>query len=127
MNTLGFKDLNIGLEPEFYLFKNTEKLIFSDQGSYFDMAPLDASENCRHDIVLELEKLGFNVEASHHEVGPDKMKLIFVLQVQLKHVIMCRLLNMLLSRLRKDMVYMLRLCRNQLLELLVMECIQIVH
>lgn len=76
MNELGFKNLNIGLEPEFYLFKtdNYGKPImeFSDDGSYFDMAPLDMSETCRHDIVLELEKLGFNVEASHHEVGPGQ-------------------------------------------------------
>ncbi|HEY8444741.1 MAG TPA: type I glutamate--ammonia ligase [Bacilli bacterium] len=81
MQELGFKDLNIGLEPEFYLFKEDKdgkvSLEFSDHGSYFDMAPLDASENCRHDIVLELEKLGFNVEASHHEVGPGQNEINF--------------------------------------------------
>lgn len=79
MQTMGFKDLNIGLEPEFYLLKQNEEgfLEFSDYGSYFDMAPLDAAENCRHDIVLELEKLGFNVEASHHEVGPGQNEINF--------------------------------------------------
>lgn len=77
----GFFDLNIGLEPEFYLLKENEKgeysLDFSDQGSYFDLAPLDGSENCRHDIVMELEKLGFKVEASHHEVGPGQNEINF--------------------------------------------------
>ena len=81
MNQLGFKNLQIGLEPEFYLFKQNVNgdLInnFSDNGSYFDLAPLDGSENCRHDIVLELEKLGFNVEASHHEVGPGQNEINF--------------------------------------------------
>ena len=81
MNELGFKDLNIGLEPEFYLFKQDEKgrpiLEFSDKGSYFDMSPLDESENCRREIVLELEKLGFEVEASHHEVGPGQNEINF--------------------------------------------------
>lgn len=81
MQDLGFKDLNIGIEPEFYLFKqdanNRPILEFSDEGSYFDLAPLDGSENCRHDIVLELEKLGFDVEASHHEVGPGQNEINF--------------------------------------------------
>lgn len=81
MNSLGFKDLNIGLEPEFYLFKEDEcgnvVMDFSDKGSYFDMSPLDGSENCRREIVLELEKLGFNVEASHHEVGPGQNEVNF--------------------------------------------------
>lgn len=81
MHELGFKDLNIGLEPEFYLFKQDENgkicTEFSDHGSYFDMAPLDGSENCRHDIVLELEKLGFMVETSHHEVGPGQNEINF--------------------------------------------------
>lgn len=81
MQELGFETFNIGVEPEFYLFKEDEKgnckLEFSDEGSYFDMAPLDLSENCRHDIVLELEKLGFEVEASHHEVGPGQNEINF--------------------------------------------------
>lgn len=81
MQNLGFKDLNIGVEPEFYLFKQDERgnpiMEFSDQGGYFDMAPLDGSESCRHDIVLELEKLGFFVEMSHHEVGPGQNEINF--------------------------------------------------
>ncbi|MDD4213103.1 MAG: type I glutamate--ammonia ligase [Bacilli bacterium] len=81
MRTLGFKDLNIGLEPEFYLFKQDAAgnpiMEFSDKGSYFDLAPLDGSANCRHDIVMELERLGFHVEVSHHEVGPGQNEINF--------------------------------------------------
>ncbi len=75
MKELGFTDFNIGPEPEFFLFKldpETGKPTthLNDKGSYFDLAPVDLGENCRRDIVLELEKMGFDVEASHHEVAP---------------------------------------------------------
>ncbi|MGI5947804.1 MAG: glutamine synthetase family protein, partial [Lachnospiraceae bacterium] len=39
-------------------------------GSYFDISPLDMGENVRRDIVLNLEDMGFCVEASHHEQAP---------------------------------------------------------
>ena len=48
----------------------TENL--NDKGGYFDLAPTDLAENCRRDIVLELEDLGFEIEASHHEVAPGQ-------------------------------------------------------
>lgn len=73
---LGFTDFNLGPEPEFFLFKLnendevTENL--NDNGGYFDLAPNDLAENCRRDIVLELEGLGFEIEASHHEVAPGQ-------------------------------------------------------
>ncbi|MCP0886784.1 type I glutamate--ammonia ligase [Ligilactobacillus sp. WILCCON 0076] len=82
MKELGFTDFNIGPEPEFFLFKldpETGKPTthLNDQGSYFDLAPMDLGENCRRDIVLELEKLGFDVEASHHEVAPGQHEVDF--------------------------------------------------
>ncbi|MCP6564994.1 glutamine synthetase, partial [Klebsiella pneumoniae] len=39
--------------------------------------PMDLGENCRRDIALELERLGFNVEASHHEVAPGQHEIDF--------------------------------------------------
>ena len=76
MKSLGFTDFNLGPEPEFFLFKLDEKgqptLKLNDQGGYFDLAPTDLGENCRRDIVLELEALGFEIEASHHEVAPGQ-------------------------------------------------------
>ena len=33
------------------------------------MAPIDSSEDVRRNIVLELSKMGFNMEVSHHEVA----------------------------------------------------------
>jgi len=81
MHKLGFGNFNLGLEPEFFLFKLDEKgeptLEFNDNGGYFDLAPVDGAEDCRRDIVLELEKIGFLMEASHHEVAPGQHEINF--------------------------------------------------
>lgn len=81
MRELGFTDFNLGPEPEFFLFKLDEKgeptLELNDQGGYFDLAPTDLGENCRRDIVLELEDMGFDIEASHHEVAPGQHEIDF--------------------------------------------------
>ncbi|EIT86887.1 glutamine synthetase [Fictibacillus macauensis ZFHKF-1] len=81
MEELGFTDFNIGPEPEFFLFKNDDKgeptLELNDKGGYFDLAPTDLGENCRRDIVLELEDMGFEIEASHHEVAPGQHEIDF--------------------------------------------------
>ncbi|MCF7926243.1 MAG: type I glutamate--ammonia ligase [Candidatus Izimaplasma sp.] len=78
---MGFPYFNIGVEPEFFLFKLDDNerptLDFNDNGGYFDLAPVDGAEDCRRDIVLELEKLGFNMEASHHEVAPGQHEINF--------------------------------------------------
>ncbi|SEM49818.1 glutamine synthetase [Mesobacillus persicus] len=81
MEELGFTDFNLGPEPEFFLFKLDEKgeptLELNDNGGYFDLAPTDLGENCRRDIVLELEEMGFEIEASHHEVAPGQHEIDF--------------------------------------------------
>lgn len=81
MEALGFSDFNLGPEPEFFLFKVDEKgnptLELNDNGGYFDLAPMDLGENCRRDIVLELEEMGFEIEASHHEVAPGQHEIDF--------------------------------------------------
>jgi len=88
MKELGFTDFNVGPEPEFFLFKlNAEgkpTLELNDQGGYFDFAPTDLGENCRRDIVLELEEMGFDIEASHHEVAPGQHEIDFKYQSALK-------------------------------------------
>lgn len=78
---LGFSTMNVGPEPEFFLFKTDEKgnptLETNDQGGYFDLAPTDLGENCRREIVVVLEKMGFEIEASHHEVAPGQHEIDF--------------------------------------------------
>ncbi len=81
MEELGFTHFNLGPEPEFFLFKLDQKgeptLEVNDNGGYFDLAPTDLGENCRRDIVLELEEMGFEIEASHHEVAPGQHEIDF--------------------------------------------------
>lgn len=76
MEEHGYSSFNLGPEPEFFLFKLDENgrpsKTLNDNGGYFDLAPTDLAENCRRDIVLELEALGFEIEASHHEVAPGQ-------------------------------------------------------
>jgi glutamine synthetase len=81
MEKLGFSSLKIGFEPEFFLFKLDDQgkvtMDVADFGGYFDLSPMDGASDCRRDIVLELEKLGFNMEASHHEVAPGQNEINF--------------------------------------------------
>lgn len=76
MKAAGFTKFNLGPEPEFFLFRLDENgkpsKTLNDNGGYFALAPTDLAENCRRDIVVELEALGFEIEASHHEVAPGQ-------------------------------------------------------
>lgn len=86
---LGFTAFNIGTEPEFFLFKLDEmgepSMELNDKGGYFDLAPTDLGENCRRDIVLELEEMGFEIEASHHEVAPGQHEIDFKYSDAIRH------------------------------------------
>ncbi len=70
-----------GPEAEFFLFQlgpdgqPTTKT--HDQASYFDLGPVDKGEDARRDIVLALEEMGFEVEASHHEVAEGQHEIDF--------------------------------------------------
>lgn len=81
MESMGFSAFNIGLEPEFFLFKESllgkQGTEFTDHGGYFDIAPLDEASDCRRDIVIELENMGFEIEASHHEVSQSQHEINF--------------------------------------------------
>jgi len=83
MNEMGIANLNIGFEPEFFLFRLDEHghpktTLPNDFGSYFDMAPLDGAEYTRRDIALEMERLGFVVQTSHHEVAQGQHEINFL-------------------------------------------------
>lgn len=71
----------IGSECEFYLFQRDEfnkpTNIPHDEASYFDVAPLDAGENVRREICLNLEEMNIQPESSHHEQGPGQNEVDF--------------------------------------------------
>ena len=71
----------VGPECEFFLFNADENgrptTNTNEQAGFFDMGPLDNGENARRDIVLTLEDMGFEVEASHHEKAPSQHEVDF--------------------------------------------------
>lgn len=81
MAALGIGTFDVGFEPEFFLFKigpdGKPTLSPVDQGSYFDLSPLDGGQSVRRNIALELEKLGFVIQTAHHEVAPGQEEINF--------------------------------------------------
>ncbi len=81
MKEKGYSAFNVGVEPEFFLFKLDSKgkptLEFNDNGGYFDISPIDSAEDCRRDIVLALQNIGFTIEAAHHEVSSGQHEINF--------------------------------------------------
>src|SRR5215213_5928941 len=73
--------MNAGMEAEFFMFKpradEEPSTITHDVGSYFDLAPADLGEDARRAIVDVLERMGFEVEASHHEVAHGQHEIDF--------------------------------------------------
>ena len=73
--------VSIGPEPEFFLFKTDEEgnatTTPHDKGGYFDMAPKDLASDVRKEIIFTLEEMGFEIEASHHEVAEGQHEINF--------------------------------------------------
>ena len=76
---MGFK-MNTGPELEFFLFEKKNgrpTTIPHDSAGYFDFGPVDLAENIRREIVVALEGMGFEIEASHHEVASGQHEIDF--------------------------------------------------
>ncbi|EMA36312.1 type I glutamate--ammonia ligase [Halobiforma nitratireducens] len=73
--------VNAAPEPEFFLFEEDEDgratTETNDAGGYFDLAPKDLASDVRRDIIYGLEEMGFEVEASHHEVAEGQHEINF--------------------------------------------------
>lgn len=74
-------DFNVGPECEFFLYHTDDDglptTLSHECASYFDLGPLDLGENARRDMVLTLEDMGFEIEASHHEMAPAQHEIDF--------------------------------------------------
>ncbi len=72
---------NVGPECEFFLFQTDDEgeptTITHDNAGYFDLGPIDLGENARRDMCLMLEEMGFDIEASHHEVARGQHEIDF--------------------------------------------------
>ena len=73
--------MNIGPEAEFFLFeKDNDGHITTkthDRAGYYDVGPDDLGEEVRSDIVSTLQDMGFDIEASHHEVADGQHEIDF--------------------------------------------------
>ncbi|MFN2267731.1 MAG: glutamine synthetase family protein [Desulfonatronovibrio sp.] len=74
----------VGPELEFFLFEDSTDTKTLDVGGYFDAAPLDLANDIRRDIIFALEKMGIDVEYSHHEVAPSQHEIDLRYQEALK-------------------------------------------
>jgi len=73
--------MNAGVEAEFFLFHRDDEgrptTETHDRGGYFDLTPVDLGEKARRMIVNDLEAMGFEVEAAHHEVAEGQHEIDF--------------------------------------------------
>ncbi|MEG2083629.1 MAG: type I glutamate--ammonia ligase, partial [Oscillospiraceae bacterium] len=72
---------NVGPECEFFIFHTDDEgnptRYTQDNAGYFDLGPVDQGESVRRDICLALEEMGYEVEASHHEVAAGQHEIDF--------------------------------------------------
>ncbi len=84
---MGFT-FNVGPECEFFLFQLDDEgnptTQTGDVAGYFDMGPADQGEQCRRDICMCLEEMGFEIEASHHECAEGQHEIDFKFDEALK-------------------------------------------
>jgi len=77
---MGFT-MNVGTESEFFLFKldadGNSTTDTDDNAGYFSLDPEDTGLNCRREIIETLEEMGFEIEASHHEVAEGQHEINF--------------------------------------------------
>jgi glutamine synthetase len=78
---MGYDTFNVGPEAEFFLFQTDEEgkptTKTNDEAGYFDLGPLDPGEGTRREISIALEQMGFEIEASHHEVAQGQHEIDF--------------------------------------------------
>ena len=77
---MGFT-MNVGTEAEFFMFEvdkdGVNTTITNDNAGYFSLDPEDTGLNCRREIIETLEDMGFEIEASHHEVAEGQHEINF--------------------------------------------------
>lgn len=84
---MGFQ-FNVGPECEFFIFHTDEvgrpTTLTHDTSGYFDLGPMDLGGKVRREICLMLEKMGYEIETSHHEVAIGQHEVDFKYEEALK-------------------------------------------
>jgi len=75
--------LNVGPEPEFFLFKRSNgngdnvHPVPHDIGGYFDFSPSDEAVRVRTELMDALDNMGLEIEVGHHEVALGQHEIDF--------------------------------------------------
>lgn len=73
--------LNIGAEPEFFLFKRANGSgvhpVPHDVGGYFDFSANDEAVRVRTELMEALDAMGLDIEVGHHEVALGQHEIDF--------------------------------------------------
>lgn len=75
--------LNVGPEPEFFLFKRGDNNggsvhpVPHDVGGYFDFSPSDEAVRVRTELMDALNSMGLDIEVGHHEVALGQHEIDF--------------------------------------------------
>lgn len=84
---MGFQ-FHVGPECEFFIFHTDEvgrpTTLTHDTSGYFDLGPMDLGGKVRREICLMLEKMGYEIETSHHEVAIGQHEVDFKYEEALK-------------------------------------------
>lgn len=84
---MGFQ-FHVGSECEFFIFHTDEvgrpTTLTHDTSGYFDLGPMDLGGKIRREICLMLEKMGYEIETSHHEVAVGQHEVDFKYEEALK-------------------------------------------
>ncbi len=77
----GFGTLKVGVELEFFVFKNDENPSHTDQGGYFRSG---LCGEVRKEAQLMLNEMGVSTEFDHHEVSPSQHEIDLLFDDALK-------------------------------------------
>lgn len=74
-------EFQVGPECEFFLLNTDDQgnptMEIREHAGYFDLGPNDSGENARRDIVMTMEDMGCEIEASHHEAAAGQHEVDF--------------------------------------------------
>ena len=102
---MGYDAFNVGPEAEFFLFQTDDEgrptTKTNDEAGYFDLGPLDHGEGTRREICMALEQMGFEIEASHHEVAAGQHEIDFKYEEALHAADNIKTLNLAVNTLNK--------------------------
>ncbi len=96
----------LGPELEYFYFRSNEAPEIIDRGGYFDTRPLDMGSDLRRETIFALQKMGIQIEYSHHEVAPSQHEIDMRYDEGLKMADKCMTMKIVIKEIaRQNGVY----------------------